>query len=230
MTYEHTFPKGVSLQHIPLDIIDFNESGIAVNSVPGVFDQLDDSVASLIASRGSSGWTYVTYSDSPAHNAIWKSIGFVAVMHEEVMAQIKGRFGGWTGESASVYHEIHLRSGGLTLLGVPVKSQSLMTVSDFFTYFRNVESVKGINPDLDIEVLDRPFRITDDWFVELDGDTEINGYTAYLIASDGAEVRALWGLPWVYENSPQAAPGIMPMSRTLITTWGRVKHGLVNFR
>ena len=93
-TYNHTFPKGVSLQHVPLDIIDFNEFGVAVNSVPGVFDQLGDSVASLIASRGSSGWTYVTYPDFPAHNAIWKSVGFAAVMHEEVTVQITGTFGG----------------------------------------------------------------------------------------------------------------------------------------
>ena len=226
-TYDHTFPAGVSLQHIPLDIIDFNKSGIAVNSVPGVFDRLGNSVALLIASRGVSGWTHVTYPDFPSHNAIWKSIGFVAVMHEKVMVEITGTFGGWTGHAPTAYQILYLRQGGLTLLGVPLRSASLETVGDFYTFFGNVESVMGIDPNLEIDTAETPIRVQDDWFVELDGDTVIDGYTSYLIRSDGAAQRTLWGVPWAYDDAPSAsAPAAEQWAyfKKIATTWGRMKY------
>lgn len=224
-TYDHTFPVGVSLQHIPLDITDFNNSGIAVNSVPGVFDQLGDSVASLIASRGASGWTYVTYPNFPAHNAIWKSIGFAAVMHEEVTVKITGTFGGWTGSSAQTYQTLYLRQGGLTLLGVPLQSVSLRTVGDFYRIFSNVESVMGIDPDLEIDTAETPIRVEDDWFVELDRDMVIDGHTSYLIRSDGAAQRTLWGVPWAYEP-PSSAPSAEQWAyyKKMAMTWGAIKN------
>ena len=225
-TYDHTFPAGVSLQHIPLDIIDFNKSGIAVNSVPGVFDQLGNSVALLIASRGVSGWTHVTYPNFPAHNAIWKSIGFVAVMHEELTVQIEGTFGGWTGQTPTAYQILYLRQGGLTLLGVPLRSASLETVGDFYTFFANVESVMGIDPDLEIDTMVTPIRVQDDWFVELDGDTVIDGYTSYLIRSDGAAQRTLWGVPWANEPPSSAPPAEQwAYYKKMAMTWGAVKAG-----
>lgn len=223
-TYNHTFPQGVSTQHIPLDITDFNKSGIAVNSVPGVFDQFGNSVALLIASRGVSGWTYVTYPDFPAHNAIWKSIGFVAVMDEEVTVQIEGTFGGWTGEYPRAYQILYLREGGLTLLGVPLRSASLETVGDFFTFFGNVQSVMGIDPDLEIDTTETPIRVQDDWFVELDRDTVIDGHTSYLIRSDGGAQRALWGLPWAYEPSSAAPQAQWAYYKKMAMTWGAVKN------
>lgn len=224
-SYNHTFAAGVSLQHIPLDITDFNTSGIAVNSVPGVFDQLGNSVALLIASRGVSGWTHVTYPNFPAHNAIWKSIGFAAVMHEEITVEITGTFGGWTGEYPRAYQILYLREGGLTLLGVPLRSTSLETVGDFYTFFDNVQSVMGIDPDLEIDTTETPIRVQDDWFVELDRDTLIDGYTSYLIRSDGATQRALWGVPWAYETS-SAAPGAQwAYYKKMAMTWGTIKAG-----
>ncbi len=224
-SYNHTFPAGVSLQHIPFDIKDFNESGVAVNSVPGVYNQLGDSVASLIASRGVSGWTYVTYPNFPAHNAIWKSIGFAAIMHEEVTVEITGTFGNWAGQPPMTYQILHLREGGLTLLGVPLQSASLRTVGDFYTFFNGVTSVKGISPDLDVGTLERPLRITDDWFVELDHDVEIDGTTSYLItSSEEGESRTLWGVPWAYEAEAQAAPGAQwDYYKKIATTWGAIK-------
>ncbi len=224
-TYDHTFPTGVSLQHIPLDITDFNNSGIAVNSVPGVFDQLGDSVALLIASRGASGWTYVTYPNFPAHNAIWKSIGFVAVMHEEVTVKITGTFVGWTGSREKTFQTLYLRQGGLTLLGVPLQSVSLRTVGDFYKFFSNVESVMGINPDLEIDTMETPIRVEDDWFVELDRDTVIDGYTSYLIRSDGAAQRTLWGVPWGYDQPSSAPPAEQwAYYKKMATTWGAIKN------
>ncbi|MDE0503275.1 MAG: hypothetical protein OXI86_04260 [Candidatus Poribacteria bacterium] len=222
-SYHHTFPAGVSTQHIPLDILDVNQSGAPISTVPGVFDRLGDSAASLIASRGVSGWTYVTRPDTPAHDAIGKSIGFVAVMHEEVTVEITGTFGGWTGSSPTAYQILYLRPGGLTLLGVPLRSASLQTVGDFFTFFSNVESVMGIDPDLEIDTTDTPIRVEDDWFVELDEDTVIEGHTSYLIRSDGAAQRALWGVPWAYELS-SAAPGARRAGdKKTATTWGAIK-------
>ena len=224
-TYNHTFPAGVSLQHVPLDIIDFNTSGIAVNSVPGVFDQLGNSVALLIASRGVSGWTYVTYPDFPSHSAIWKSIGFIAVMDEEVTVQIEGTFGGWTGAYPRAYHILHLREGGLTLLGVPLRSTSLETVGDFYTLFGNVQSVMGIDPDLEIDTTETPIRVQDDWFVELDRDTVIDGHTSYLIRSDGGAQKVLWGMPWAHEP-PSSAPSAEQWAyyKKMAMTWGAVKN------
>ena len=226
LTYTHVFPAGVSLQHIPLDIIDFNESGVPINSVPGVYEQLGDSVASLIASRGVSGWTYVTYPNFPAHNAIWKSIGFVAVMREEVTVEITGTFGNWAGQPPMTYQILHLREGGLTLLGVPLQSASLRTVGDFYTFFPNVESVMGIDPDLEIDTTETPIRVQDDWFVELDRDTVIDGHTSYLIRSDGAAQRTLWGVPWAHDDTPSAAPPAEQWAfyKKMAMTWGRIKY------
>ena len=228
MTYTHIFPAGVSFQHIPLDITDFNGSGVAVNSVPGVFDQLDDldnSVALLIASRGISGWTYVTSPNYPALAAIWKSIGFVAVMHEETKVEITGTFGSWTGESDIVYSLLYLRSGGLTLRGVPVQSDRLQTVGDFYTVFPNIISVKGIDPDIELDLTDTPIRVKDDWFVELDKDVIIDGTTSYLIESEGAAQRAIWGVPWTNVPSSSAAPPAVQWShyKKMATTWGQLK-------
>ena len=65
----------------------------------------------------------------------------------------------------------------------------------------------GINPDLEIDVMETPIRVEDDWFVDLDGDTVIDGHSSYLIWSDGAAQRTLWGVPWAYEAGVQAAAG-----------------------
>ena len=210
MRYEHTFPAGVSLQHIPLDIE-------GLNSVPGVFNLLVDDVIQLVASRGISGWTHIRYSNHPAINAIWKSIGFVAVMDNEVTIPMEGTFGGWQGTTKSVYAHLYLRDGGLTLLGVPVRSKYLETVGDFWKFFDNVISVKGINPSVSIED-----RVSDDWFVELDPDTLIDCCTSYLIESDGGDQRALWGVPWAYEASA-AAPGVVAGPHLMATTWAAIK-------
>ena len=146
-------------------------------------------------------------------------------MHEEVTVEITGTFGGWTGGSAQAYHILHLREGGLTLLGVPLRSEQLETVGDFYTFFGNVESVMGIDPDLQLDTTETPIRVADDWFVELDKGTVIDGTTSYLIRSDGGEQRALWGVPWAYEAGSQAAPGLDQWAyyRKMAMTWGAVK-------
>lgn len=215
MTYEHTFPEGVSLQHIPLDT--------PIRYADQPFDVLDDSLIWSIANRGVSGWSYYKSQTKRHAGYIGKGIGFVTIMAEEKTIELSGTFDSWTRESNTTYKTLYLRQGGLTLLGVPLRSRFLSTVGDFFNRLDGVISVKGIDPELEIDLTAKQIKIEEDWFVELDPETLIDCCTSYLIKSDGADQYTLWGLPWAYEP-PSAAPAIMREGK-LSTTWGAIKKG-----
>ena len=163
MTYEHTFPEGASFQHIPLNVDGFEYADQA-------FDVLGDSIAWSVASRGISGWSYYKAKRAKGSGGfVGNGIGFVTVMNEERTVELSGTLGGWTGEVQRAYHIIYLRSGGRTLVGVPIKSQYLATVGDFYKRFDGVTSVKGIDPNLEVDLTAKRISITDDWFIELEG-------------------------------------------------------------
>ena len=175
LSYDHVFPEGISLHHIPIDT--------NYTSVGSVFDGLGNAVDHLTASRGASGWTYVTRRGQFG-GALWKSIAFLAVMNEEATLEMSGHFNNWDGTGIT-YAQLVLRQGGITLLGIPLRSESLETVGDFFTFFRGVKSVKGIAPDLTVESAGD--QVFDEWFVELDADTVIKGTAAYLVEAENAD-------------------------------------------
>ena len=213
LSYDHIFPEGISLHHIPIDT-DYG-------SVGSVFDALGNAVDYLAASRGASGWTYIK-KRGQFGGALWKSIAFLAVMNEEATLEMSGHFNNWDGTGIT-YAQLVLRQGGLTLLGIPLRSESLETVGDFFTFFRGVKSVKGIDPDLTIESAGD--YVTEDWFVELDADTVIEGTAAYLVEAE-MQTRSLWGVPWAYEPPSSAPPAEQwAYYKKMATTWGRIKAG-----
>ena len=208
LAYTMTFPQGVSALHLPFP------SARARRFTDLYYFLGDDNVHFLAALRPTVQlWTVVRSVDSRVDEWISPYRGFVANMQTEVTLELA------LDNPRYSYTVMYLKTG-YNLIGVPRRSPVLETVADFFDVFPTVESVKGLDPDIEVGIDDTP---SVGWFIDLDGDTEIDCCTAYLIYSNDDAQYAVWGFPWHYEPS-SAAPGIWRVGK-LAVTWGGLKSG-----
>ena len=201
-----TFPQGVSALHLPFP-------SARVRYFTDLYYFLgDDNVHFLAALRPTvQVWSVVRSVESLHDEWISPHRGFVANMGNKVALELaldNPRYG---------YTMMYLKTG-YNLVGVPRRSPVLETVADFFDVFPTVESVKGLDPNIEVGIDDTP---SVGWFIDLDGDTEIDCCTAYLLYSNDDAQYPVWGFPWHYEPS-SAAPGIWRVGK-LAVTWGGLK-------
>ena len=207
LTYTMTFPQGVSALHLPFP-------AARVRYFTDLYYFLgDDNVHFLAALRPTvQVWSVVRGAESLQDEWISPHRGFVANMGNKVALELaldNPRYG---------YTIMYLKTG-YNLIGVPRPSSALERVSDFFDVFPTVESVKGLDPDIEVGMDDSP---SVGWFIDLDGDTKIDCCTAYLLYSNDDAQYPVWGFPWHYEPS-SAAPGIWRAGK-LAVTWGGLKR------
>ncbi len=206
--YTMVFPEGTSLLHLPVR--------------PDGISHLTDLFASLGANVNAIGalrptvqlWSIVTSPQSLHDEWISRHRGILVNMESETTLELTGIARPYG------YDFIYLKQGR-NLIGVPRQSDALETVGDFYRVFRHVTSVKGLDSDITFSL-----PIQDDWFVELDRDTVIDGTTGYMIESDTDDVYPVWGTQWTYEP-PSAAPGVDQWRyyQNMATTWGALKGG-----
>ena len=206
VSYSITFPQGISALHLP----------IKPNNIyfTNLYEKLgDDNVNWISALRPTvQVWSIIRSSESRTDGWISSYRGFVVYMEQEVTIELKAIKRGFS------YSTIYIKDG-MNLIGVPLQSEALEMVGDFYTIFPCVTSVKGIPMYV---MFDMPNAVDLDWFEELDDDTMIDGETAYMLQSDGNDEYTLWGTQWQMAT-PSAAPGVVRQPRSLITTWGALK-------
>jgi len=101
---------------------------------------------------------------------------------------------------------------GMGVYGVPVDSNELQTVADFFNVFEGLNWVSYLNErERSIFVFPRQLQSA----IEI----PIVGHAAYLISSNLTQTKDLEGEVWRSDNAP-AAPN---KSRNLTTTWASQK-------
>ena len=198
------FPEGVSLLHLPIES--------QITHLSSLFGALGDSVNVIAALRPTVQFWAVVTSENPRVNEWISSYrGLLVDMESEMSLELVGI------ERPNSYATIYVKQGR-NLIGVPRQSNALETVGDLYRRFPGVTSVKGLDSEIDFML-----PIQDDWFVELDRDTVIDGTTGYMIESDTDSQYTVWGTQWTV--TAYAAPGVFPMPRNIVTSWGAIKNG-----
>ena len=201
--YTMVFPEGVSLLHLPIISQD-------ITHFTALFGALGDNVNVIAGLRSTVMlWSVITSSPSPHDEWISSSRGFLVDMETQATLEliaVQRPYG---------YSMMYLNPG-MNLVGVPRQSEALQTVGDFYRRFPGVTSVKGLDTDIDFML-----PIQDDWFVELDRDTAIDGTTGYMIESGTDSQYPVWGTQWTVTAS--AAPGVAKGRRSIVTSWGAIK-------
>lgn len=208
LCYTMVFPKGINALRLPFQTD-------RPRYLTDLYEFLGDENVHFIAALRPSvqAWTIVRSADSSVDEWISPYRGFVVYMENEAALDLKAVKKGFT------YAAIPLKHGD-NLIGVPLESESLETVGDFFRVFPSVTSVKGIPADT---AVDMPASVDVEWFEELDNDVMINGETGYLIHSTADAEYTVWGTQWTMQTS-SAAPGVVREPRSIVTTWGALKQ------
>ncbi len=183
-----TIPKGISLIHRPFVVEKVNNQEKRIDTVGELFELLSPDVNMLItyAPQNEVWHSYIGDSsqNTPANRELAGDTGIVAVMDNDRTLQLEGQ---------REYSGVITLKAGRNLVGSPVKSKQLQTVSDFLTLFPGITAIIIANPNGGSG--DTGFQVITSTG-DLGGILEIIGDRSYVVDTVADETVEITGTGW----------------------------------
>ena len=196
--FDLTVPTGISLIHIPLNVVTVNEAPLAIDSISDLYDALGGlDAVNFLVTRDVQRWQVYFGDQSRGTNgdkALTDDLGIIAAMKDTVTLRLGAGALGRDGHSMMMLHP------GANLVGVPLRDSRIsIRVSDLF-------SLDGIRFNV-------PSIIVSDYgeFREVrgardDGDIPLTGGQSFVLEAREAASVSIAGETWGYFTRTAAAP------------------------
>jgi hypothetical protein len=200
--------EGYNFISLPFTVIGVDHCENALEEIADLFYAIQPDV-NYIYSVGLDEFKYtLSGGDNPELDP---SFGFVIVMTRERTVELHAQ----RPETTPVQVDLTIREG-YGVYGVPIDSEDLETVGDFFDLFPSVWAIYFQLESQDQVLVQR----NDTEYL----DESIRGEASYMIHSSAEETVTLEGELWETETA-SPAPQLKPTIPSVITTWAQLKSG-----
>lgn len=200
--------EGYNFISLPFTVIGVDHCESALEEISDLFYAIQPDV-NYVYSVGLDEFKYTSSGgDNPQLDP---SFGFVIVMTRERTVELHAQ----RPETTPVQVDLTIREG-YGVYGVPIDSEDLETVGDFFDLFPSVWAIYFQLESQDQVLVQR----NDTEYL----DESIRGEASYMIHSSAEETVTLEGELWETETA-SPAPQLKPTIPPVITTWAQLKSG-----